>query len=167
MLIILGHSNYVMFTEQCSTEIPYVLFDNSQETVITVLEKGLILLLPTMAEELISTLHLERSRYLLKGKIGQFHRFWTLSSVTSILFLNAMYCNLKVVLNVTVLYINRLGRVLHLMVFFASFMHIRKLILELVIIVRLFDELNKNLYIKKKKWNNQCKIKQHSLHCKN
>ncbi len=29
-----------MFIEQCSTEIPYVLFDNSLETVITVLEKG-------------------------------------------------------------------------------------------------------------------------------
>jgi len=40
VLIILGHSNHIFF-EQCPAEISYVLSDNSQETVTTVLEKGL------------------------------------------------------------------------------------------------------------------------------
>lgn len=76
VLIILGHSNYI-----CS-------LNSAQQKFLTyclITAKKLLLLFwkkvnpPTIKlwlEELISTLHLERTRYLLKGNIKQFHKIW-------------------------------------------------------------------------------------------
>jgi len=76
VLIILGHSNHIYSLNSAQQKFLTYCLITAKKLLLLFWKKVYPPDAKPWLEELMSTLHLERTRYLLKGNMGQFRKIW-------------------------------------------------------------------------------------------